>query len=84
LDLLHDRNPEVQKVCDATLQIIGEYSAGLYKHRDEKDCGRKEDVAILNVSVDRDGEQNLTIAKRYVYVLEENVKYCTAVSHDLR
>ena len=24
LDLLHDRNPEVQRVCDATLQLIGE------------------------------------------------------------
>ena len=23
LDLLHDRNPEVQRVCDATLQMIG-------------------------------------------------------------
>lgn len=26
LDLLHDRNPEVQRVCDATLQMIGEVS----------------------------------------------------------
>ena len=26
LDLLHDRNPEVQRVCDATLQLIGEVS----------------------------------------------------------
>ena len=26
LDLLHDRNTEVQKVCDATLQRIGEVS----------------------------------------------------------
>jgi len=26
LDLLHDRNPEVQKVCDSTLQMIGEVS----------------------------------------------------------
>ena len=26
LDLLHDRNTEVQKVCDATLQMIGEIS----------------------------------------------------------
>ena len=24
LDLLHDRNPEVQRVCDATLQMIGD------------------------------------------------------------
>ena len=27
LDLLHDRNPEVQRVCDATLQMIGEISS---------------------------------------------------------
>ena len=26
LDLLHDRNTEVQRVCDATLQMIGEVS----------------------------------------------------------
>ena len=26
LDLLHDRNTEVQRVCDATLQMIGEIS----------------------------------------------------------
>ena len=24
LDLLHDRNTEVQRVCDATLQMIGD------------------------------------------------------------
>ena len=29
LDLLHDRNPEVQRVCDATLQLIGEVSQNI-------------------------------------------------------